>query len=137
MLRDIRARPRPADLSQAIAMHLFVCMDRQCREGRGHVHALRARGNKQSTQSGRCKQALRWLMSASKPVQTCVLPAGTARTAVFRRIRGGICAGVGRKPPMNQKMADATAQHMMMPCQLSATFCCSTAQADAAIAAQD
>ena len=38
---------------------------------------------------------------------------------------------------MNQKMADATAQHMMMPCQLSATFCCNTAQADAAMAALD
>ncbi len=72
-----------------------------------------------------------------KPARACLLLASAAHTAVFRRIRGGICAGVGRKPPMNQKMADATAQHMMMPCQLSAIFCCTTAQADAAMAAQD
>ena len=37
---------------------------------------------------------------------------------------------------MNQKMADATAQQRMMPCQLSATFCCNMAQADAAMAIQ-
>ncbi len=55
------------------------------------------------------------------------------RTAGLRRMRGGICAGVGRKPPMNQKNADATNQHMMMPCQLSASFCCSTAKAEAAM----
>ena len=54
-------------------------------------------------------------------------------TAGFRRMRGGICAGVGRKPPMNQKNAEATNQHMMMPCQLSANFCCSTAKAEAAM----